>query len=759
MFMAASINNIVAVLYGTDYYFEQADVGDYMFMINGIDIVETFDQLLEDSEYVKEYRKEKVSYVIQDNILHDGKNIEGRNSVLLQNFDDKGIHYFTKNNDKITDIPKGKIYISHDIFSANDLKEGDVITIKVNDIENSFEILGSAKDALLGSPLVSNSRILMNPEDYELYMKDEEFRSQIVGEIFYVFTDDTKKIEKIISEKEGVVFSENKSTFKLGYIMDMIAAGLLMIVGIFLILISFMVLKFTINLTMAEEFREIGVMKAIGLRNQKIRNLYIVKYLGIGIIGAFIGFLGSIPFSDMLLTSVGENIVLGNSIGIWLHILSAVAVVLVILGYTYHCTNKVKKASPVDAIRNGQTGERFRKKSIYRLEKSHRKPSSYMAWNDIFSSPKKFTTIILVFMLCSLLVFVLENTVNTMQSDKVAYTFGKVTDVYYEDANICADCMKEAGKERTLQNLQEFEKKLAEKGYDVTACVDVQYKFKVEFDGESYSMVCQQGVNTKTEDYVYYEGSAPSNEHEIAISNVIADMTGAKIGDIFRITIDDSTEDYLITAYYQTMNQMGKIIRLHEDLDTKNTIMSSIFGFQFDFNDHPSSAEVKKRIDDLNEEFDEDKYITASEFTRECIGVVDTMEMIGLFLFIIVLLVMILVAILMERSFISDEKKEIAILKAVGFRDISIVKWHMTRFAIVELCSVLLGVLLSVPVTNLCFNPIFSMMGMKTMPFSYNWFMNLVVIPAIILAVTMVSVGLTSLFIRNIHSSDCASIE
>ena len=45
--------------------------------------------------------------------------------------------------------------------------------------------------------------------------------------------------------------------------------------------------------------------------------------------------------------------------------------------------------SPIDAVRNGQTGERFRKKSVMSLGKSRLGTTVFLAANDIVSSPKR----------------------------------------------------------------------------------------------------------------------------------------------------------------------------------------------------------------------------------------------------------------------------------------------------------------------------------------------------------------------------------
>ena len=77
-----------------------------------------------------------------------------------------------------------------------------------------------------------------------------------------------------------------------------------------------------------------------------------------------------------------ENMMLGNSHAITVNFIGAVIVIAVTIWFAYRCTGKVKKLTPVDAIRNGQSGERFKKKSIYRLGKSRFNSTWYLAVQD-----------------------------------------------------------------------------------------------------------------------------------------------------------------------------------------------------------------------------------------------------------------------------------------------------------------------------------------------------------------------------------------
>ena len=113
----------------------------------------------------------------------------------------------------------------------------------------------------------------------------------------------------------------------------------------------------------------------------------------------------------------------------------------------------------------------------------------------------------------------------------------------------------------------------------------------------------------------------------------------------------------------------------------------------------------------------------------------------------------------MELSFIADEKSQIALLKAIGFRNGRIHFWHVIRFGIVALFAVLLAGVLSIPMTNLCISPIFGMMGAYEIDYAIKPLEIFVIYPGIILLATLLVAYLTCLTSRSIKSSDTANIE
>ena len=529
--------------------------------------------------------------------------------------------------------------------------------------------------------------------------------------------------------------------------------------GLPLILVSFVVLKFSITFTISEEFREIGVMKAIGISSFKIRSLYLAKYLMLAVAGAVAGFLLSIPFSNLMLRSVSNNIVLGADNHFGLSVLGAVLVIVVILLFAFRCTGLVKKSSPIDAIRSGQTGERYKKKSSVRLGKSHGSTSMFLAVNDVLSAPRRYATIVITFFICTLFVLVFVNLISTMRSDTCITTFGSRSDLYYTDLAEAMSSMNPDGLERVENYLRDTENLLEANGMPAKMCVEAQYKYKVRVDGNDYSIVCEQGIDVGASDYEYTEGIVPQSRNEIAITPTISKLTGAKMGDTVTIDFGTETLDCIVVAYFQSMNQLGAVIRLHEDAPTDFSYIASLMSYQINFTDHPSAKEVEIRKDKIKQLFDNDKVMNAAEYCDDCMGAASTIESVQYLLLGITLIVVLLVCILMEQSFLADERSQIAILKAIGFSNSRVIRWHVIRFGIVTLAAVFLAGICSIPATYLIGNPIFGMMGAVEVSYVINPWKIFLLYPGIIFLMTLLASGITALQIRTIKSSDTANIE
>lgn len=755
MFIASSANNMTSVMTALDGYFEKAQVPDYWFVSNDTKSVERFESFAEDNGY--DYEKQELLSVMPSDIKRNGGKFEYSSSICLSSLKNS-VKIFDKNDDELTTVKDGDIYVTAKVFydEKTGLKEGDKIKISSGGKTKEFTLRGCVKDAEFGGSGLGMTRMLISENDFEYLSGD----GSTIMYSLNVFSDDPDYSEKFTDLDLNTLFGVDKATIKTMYFMDTLIAVVILIVSVCLILISMVILRFTINFTMSEEFREIGVMKAIGIPNRSIRGLYIVKYLGISAVGAAVGFALSIPFSRMLMKNVSRNIVISNSGNYLLNLVCVAATAAIVVLFCYFCTRRIKKFTPVDAIRNGENGERYSRKSIITLGRSHIAPVPFMAVNDIFSGLKRFITMILIFTLGLLLIIIPVNTINTLQSDSLITMFNMAEC----DHVISQELFLSSGsdyKKILTDGIDDLREKLDENGIEAEVFQETMFRMTVTYNGKKASSLAFQSIGGVTTDrYAYLEGTPPQNEGEIALSQLVADRIGADIGDTVQIRNGEQVKEYMITATLQSMNNMGEGIRFYPNEELDYSYTAGCFGIQVKYKDSPDSDELARRKDLLKEFYPDNKVYTAGEYISYMIGdVVGQLQGIKYMILAVVLCINVLVTVLMVKSFITKEKGEIAVLKAVGFRNSSLVAWQTLRIGIVLLISIVIGTLLSTPLSKLTVEPIFKMLGAVNIKFDVVPSEVYVLYPLIVLAVTTLAGFFAALQVRKISASETSNIE
>ena len=175
---------------------------------------------------------------------------------------------------EISQVNDGEIYVPQTILDDKKADIGDSITLTVNNISKTFTVKGVLKDAILGSRFVGVKRFLVSDSDYQSFEKTDEANLQKM-EINFIKTNNSPALKKNLVVCDSILNADDRSLFYYTYVMEMIVAGVLLVVSVCLIVISLVILSFTVSFTLSEEFRQIGIMQAIGIPNRKIRFIYI----------------------------------------------------------------------------------------------------------------------------------------------------------------------------------------------------------------------------------------------------------------------------------------------------------------------------------------------------------------------------------------------------------------------------------------------------------------------------------------------------
>ena len=758
MFAAAAVNNIIAVTGGIEHYFDAADVPDVnVQMFNSRE--SDFEEKIGGLAGVKEIRTEHWLCVSSSKYFrYNGKELDNfTNAAYLLSDREMAVNYFDESNHIIESVDKGCFYASASFLQDIDIKEGDEVELIVGDSHLTLKFMGQFKGALFASGKTVAPYLILNSADYDCLDEDEATHIMNCGQ-FCINTSEVDEIRELAKNYDGVYVHTRKECKSI-YLYDMLFAYVLMVISIVLMFTAFVVLRFTIGFTISEEFREIGVMKAVGIDSGSIRSLYIVKYLAIAVTGTMIGYFCSVPLGDMMLKTVSKNIVLGGESSALMGLLSSGLVVIVILLFCYGCTRRVNKLSPIDAVRNGQTGERFRKRSLLRLGHSKLPQAIFFPANDVLSSPKQFSIITVVFTLCILLMTLMSNFELTLKSEKLLRFFDvPSSEAHIIDSEIMGEVMIDQSTYKTI--IADIEKLLADNGMPGKCTMTISAQFETSHEDKTESVTFRVMKGETNDTFHVDEGSAPQKADEIAVTAGTLDNLDAEIGDRVMAVINGKEYEFMITGTFSSFVNTTNAAFLYKDFDFGHQKASNVMGVQIHFDGSPDKEQINQNIEKLRSLLETDKVYSTSDYINNFTGMSDTLKATKKMMMIITVIVTALIVILMERSFLSKEKSEIALMKAVGISDSSIVAQHTLRFVIVSVIACIVSTAVLMPISNVMMNWIGNMIGdISGLQCDFDALEIFVVCPAILIGVTAIGSFLTALYTKTIKASDTASIE
>lgn len=769
MFIAGSLNNFAVVTSGVDYFLEQAGIGDFLIVTMGgepgrpSENDKAIEEFLGQQGQVEGYTTDEILFISENQVkLENGEKADIGSTASLNCLDIKQQKFYDEKNRELTTMEDGTIYLSQRMVSKGQIEAGDTLDICTEQgYKRKFIVAGFLKDALLGSEMMGMQRFVVSSRDFQ----------ELLGEsglpYGWIYSVDCKDVEAFQAEYNQCdfheLFSAGKALVKTTYVMEMVIAAVILLVSLCLIAISVVMLRFTIIFTVNEDYKEIGIMKAIGIQDASIRRLYLVKYFVLAAAGASGGFFASIPFSHALLLQVTEKIIVeGGSSRILLQLSVSILIVLLVVFFGYLSTGKIKKFSPMDAIRSGKNGERFQKKTLFRLKNAHVRATTFLACNDVLSEMKKYFVLLLTSMIGVWLVVMPINTINTLNSDGIAAWFElSKCDFYLIDDEKVAELMNKGEKDAWYQYLEETKEQLREDGVPVAEIhTEIFFKLRVRNGEKSYKSFSIQGLGTSMDQYFYDEGEPPVYENEVAMTHIVAEQIGAGLGDTVYISNGDKERPYVVTAFYQSMNNMGEGIRFTEEAKLDYTGVSGGFGAQVVLEDGQDEETVSAAMKQARHTFPKAEVKTTKEFVSHMIGNISgRLEPLKLLTLAIVLAINVLVAVLMQKMFLIREQGEVGMLKSIGFSNRALVGWQAKRVMLVLFLGIALGTLTGTPFSEVTSGKVFQMMGAEKIEFVVNPLEIYALYPAVLFVATTLACIIAMGRIKKISVQEMNHIE
>lgn len=718
VFLASSVNNILVVAPAVDYYMDYANVPDVYFNIVGTEEEEQVDSWLQSGKGdLRKYGKSTMMTMGDKDVSCeiDGQRKSfrtGGSDIYLGSVTEKYCKVFDQDGNPLN-LGKGEIAMTKAALDRNKLEIGDILTLQAGTREKNFVVKETIKDAAFGNDMVGMIRLVVNQKDLD------ELSGSNEAAAFIRYDVETDNAEEFVEQLNQLSFNTmtnavTKDTYKMIYSFDMLMAALLILIGICLILIALLVLRFTLVFTMEEDYREIGIMKATGFRDFQIKKIYLAKYLTLVTCGSLIGLIMSVPVSRTMIQSVSVNMIMEDSkANLWVNFICTALVIVLVMAFCYFCTRKLNKVSAITAIRGGQTGERYKRRAGLRLHSRGKiGVPVFLGMNDMVSHVRRYLVLMITFCISFILITIPLNTLNTMQSEEMALKFALNPEAAAYVRKIEAKGEERYEKEDDVQRgMARVEKELKEKGYDAQLAAVVFYFLKFGSQGKKAdsNLMTLQIVGSENDFLTYDEGSAPKLSNEIAVSKKMSEKNGWNIGDTIETSLHDGKHSFIITGLYTDYMQVGESARMNPAFDLGKEMLADYWNIavhaETDLSQKELAAELKKDLPAYEWNSAQDV------IDRNVGGIQKTLQSMKIPMTILLCAVIMLITLLMEKLFIVREKGEIAMLKSVGFSDRSIGFWQVVRMVSVAVCSMIAAVPLSLLSNQFVLKPIFAIMG------------------------------------------------
>lgn len=541
--------------------------------------------------------------------------------------------------------------------------------------------------------LASSKRFLVSRSDFEALRES--------GSVEYLIQFRLRSLERLGAfatayTQAGLEANGPAVTYPLFRMMNALSdgmmIGLILLVSALVVAIAALCIRFTLLAKIEDDYAEIGVMKAIGLRVADIQRIYLTQYVFLAAAGSALGYGLSFAFRGPLLANIrlymggGGDDTLSPLLG-----LAGVALVfLSVILYVRGVLRRFRSISPAEAIRfsasrdTGAGSKRFGLKAAGFLG-----TNVYLGLKDVLSRKRLYATMLAVLSLATFIAIVPGNLYTTVSSSRfVSYMGIGQGDLYLGLQQ--ADGLPEKAAA--------LDKALGADGAIGRYVVLTTKTFAVRLDdGSTESLKVELG-DQAVFPLEYVSGRAPRTPREISLSSLNAGGLGKKVGDTLYLSVGGSYERFTVTGIYSDVTNGGRTAKAaFRDDDAATMWVTIIAELASASGDSAARRELASaKATEYGTRFPYAKVADLGAYFGQVFG--GTVQAIGKAVFAanaVALCLSALVTLLFMRLLVAKDRYPVAVLKAFGFTSADIRAQYAARALFVLIVGVLAGTLLA----------------------------------------------------------------
>lgn len=646
----------------------------------------------------------------------DGAQILFESGSLAGSIQDNGLAVQSEKFDFLLDldgqvitVADGQIYVPISYRQDGSAKVGEKLLVAGKELI----IAGFLRDSQMNAPLSSSKRFLVSPNDFATL--------QPFGSVEYLIEFRLHDLAMVGEFETAYTAADRPAngptlTYPLFRIINALADGIMaaviLLISALVTGIAFLCIRFTLLAKIEDDYREIGVMKAIGLRVADIKSIYLTKYTALAAAGSLLGFALSFLFQGALLENI--RLSMGESANAALApLLGALGVLLLFFAVTAYVNGvlqQFRKISPAAAIRFGTAPQSAAGANRFRLATSRLlTTNAFLGLKDLLSRTKLYTTMLVVLVLAAFIIIVPQNLHNTISSKSfIAYMGIGSSDIRIDIQQTEQIADKSAEIAQAMANDPAIARSvvLTTKAFRARMDDGVEERLTVELGDHSVF-----AVN-------YAQGRAPAADDEIALSVLNADALGKNIGDEMTLIIDGRAKTLTVCGIYSDVTNGGKTAKAVFQDDAAATMWSAINAELID------AAVLDQVATAYAQRFTFAKVSAMAEYVAQTFG--GTVRAVGtaaLAATAVALVIAALITLLFMRMLIAKDRYSIAVMKAFGFTNADVTVQYVARAMVVLLAGILIGTFLANTLGKALAGAAIASFGAETFAFTINpWF-------------------------------------
>ncbi|MCF7933383.1 MAG: ABC transporter permease [Spirochaetia bacterium] len=644
-------------------------------------------------------------------------------SVQSEHFD-----YLLDLDNQIITVSDGQVYVPLCYLKDQTAAIGDELVVK----GMSFTVAGFLRDSQMNSNLSSSKRFLISANDYE---KLQEF-----GEIEYLIEfrlHDLSRLSAFESAyiEAGLEANGPTITYPLFKMINALSDGfmiaVILLVSLLIVAIAFMCIRFTLLAKIEDDYREIGIMKAIGLQLNDIKKIYLMSYALIAVTGSLLGLALSYVFKGLLLENI--RLFMGESDNTALApLLSLLGVLLIgaaVMIYVYRILHRFRSISAVEAIRYGGSQKRPHLHSRLSLNQNNLVPVNvFLGIKDVLSRKSLYATMLAVLIIAACIIIFPQNLYNTISSkDFISYMGVGSYDLRFD-----------------IQQTDSIPEKASLIAQALSA--DPEVTASAVYTTKVYTLITDEGsreqITVELGDHSvfpisYAQGSGVSSEDEIALSSINARELGTQVGDTLTLLLNGSPRVLTVSGIYSDITNGGKTAKASFSDPSARTMWAVISAAL----DDPSLAEEKTR--GYAELFGYAKVSGVDAYIDQTFGsTIESVRKAAGAAAAVALAVSVLVTLLFMKMLIARDRYPIAVMKALGFTSADIRVQYISRSVFVLLIGVVLGTVAANTLGEVLAGKVIAAFGAASFSFTIDPFTAYLISPLMMAAAVLAATGI-----------------